>query len=125
MSGKRVALRQLERIYDQIPEVECKGLCTAFCGAIFMTELEHDRIVERTGRPLGKVDARLTCPLLSIEGRCTVYDIRPFICRLWGAEEKLRCPHGCQPKEGVLSHEMGGRLADQVKAVGGARVANF
>ena len=31
------------------------------------------------------------------EGRCTIYDDRPLVCRLWGAAENLICPFGCKP----------------------------
>ena len=31
------------------------------------------------------------------EGRCTIYNDRPLVCRLWGAAENLICPFGCKP----------------------------
>lgn len=36
------------------------------------------------------------CPAL-VENRCTVYDVRPTICRLWGAGPGMACPWGCEP----------------------------
>ncbi|NIP61853.1 MAG: hypothetical protein GWN01_01980 [Nitrosopumilaceae archaeon] len=37
------------------------------------------------------------CPYLE-NGLCSVYDVRPTICRLYGAMGE--CPYGCQPKHG-------------------------
>jgi Fe-S-cluster containining protein len=39
----------------------------------------------------------LTCPLLDMNNMCTIYDIRPMICRIFGLVKKMRCPHGCKP----------------------------
>lgn len=113
------AIAELEKMYATIPAMECKGLCTSYCGPIGMGETERLRILERIGHPpfskifptihdlddlagrelLSRVAVGcLTCPMLK-DGRCKVYDIRPMICRLWGASEDLRCPHGCRPKK--------------------------
>lgn len=95
----RVVRRKLERIYADIPDAGCKGLCVEACGPICMTGLEYYRIVEaRGGTEPGTVDPdTLTCPLLGEDGRCTVYDARPLICRLYGSAEGLECPYGCGP----------------------------
>jgi hypothetical protein len=50
------------------------------------------------------------CPALSLVGRCTVYEVRPMLCRLWGAVEGMRCDRGCLPVGGLLSDVEGGRL---------------
>jgi Fe-S-cluster containining protein len=39
----------------------------------------------------------LTCPLLTQDGKCSVYRVRPTICRLWGMTKDMKCPHGCKP----------------------------
>jgi Fe-S-cluster containining protein len=44
------------------------------------------------------------CPALK-DGRCTVYEIRPTICRLWGATQSMPCPHGCTPPEALIQAE--------------------
>lgn len=53
--------------------------------------------------PLGTVlltDARggTGCPMLDAEKRCTVYDARPLMCRMFGAvkAERLTCPFGAK-----------------------------
>jgi hypothetical protein len=35
-----------------------------------------------------------SCELL-VDGRCSIYQDRPLICRLYGVAEGLPCPHGC------------------------------
>lgn len=86
--------RHLDRLYASLPTIACKGLCADSCGPIAMTPAEFGRIAERTGSE--PVATTMTCPLLANE-RCTVYDIRPTICRLWGVVESMPCPHGCVP----------------------------
>lgn len=48
---------------------------------------------------------KLTCPLLNPDGKCSVYEDRPAICRIWGAVEKMKCPHGCRPKKWMTRDE--------------------
>jgi hypothetical protein len=104
------ALAAIEKLYDRLPSVECKGLCADSCGgAIHMSDVEHRRIVERTGIDIpqdvdpGEAASRwrmndrdLACPAL-VDERCTVHDIRPFVCRAWGAGRgEMACKHGCK-----------------------------
>lgn len=104
MSGARKAKREaLDALYAQIPDAGCKGLCQEFCGPVVMSSEEWQRIKERAGNVRA---VSLQCPLLSPEGKCTVYEVRPMICRLWGSVESLRCPHGCKPAA-YLSKEDG------------------
>lgn len=70
-----------------------------------MSRLEMKRICERTGKTEKELDFMTvmenggTCPLLK-DNRCSVYDIRPAICKVFGASDhhRLQCPHGCKPK---------------------------
>lgn len=39
----------------------------------------------------------LLCPHLGPDGRCTAYEVRPMICRLWGVTRSMACPWGCIP----------------------------
>ena len=118
MPGNRVRLRQLERLYAQVPDVKCRGLCQEACGPIGMTELEVARMEAAAGRPLPLCGPTLVCPLLGADGRCSVYAVRPMVCRQWGAVESMPCPHGCRPGR-MLSHEEGQRLLDSVREIGG------
>lgn len=98
-------LQQLEELYATIPSTGCKGLCQAYCGAILMTPLEFVRLRTAVGRPI--LNEELICGALDREtGRCTQYQRRPLICRLWGATPLLPCPHGCTPERMLTEHEM-------------------
>ena len=99
----------LEEVYAMIPEIECKGLCAQSCGPIMCEPAEADRlgvgqrIVEVNGHVVAAIpfDRKLRCAALR-NGRCTKYDLRPTICRLWGVAESMPCLWGCVP-ERVLS----------------------
>jgi Fe-S-cluster containining protein len=87
--------RTLEQIYADVVDVECKGLCADACGPIGCTREEADRMRQASGFGL-TVDATLTCGYLS-KGRCSVYAVRPLVCRLYGAAAGLPCAFGCTP----------------------------
>jgi Fe-S-cluster containining protein len=70
-----------------------------------MGRIEWQRVCRAQGER--KADS-LTCPYLE-EERCTVYEVRPLICRLWGLVESMPCPWGCKP-ERYLTHEEGHEL---------------
>lgn len=97
------AIRALRSLYAEIPDVECKGLCITACRTrIDMSGLERERIERRIGRPLPLAMSRvegLPCPMLD-HSRCTIYGLRPVVCRLYGVVESMICPHGCLPPGG-------------------------
>ncbi len=100
---------RLEALYAEVQQPECKGLCKDSCGPIGMNPREHQRIAERGVKIPHHVDALeqlvetgdYTCPALK-DGQCGVYDIRPMLCRLWGAIESLPCTYGCRPVGGLM-----------------------
>lgn len=97
----------LDELYRQAPDLLCRRQCAQSCvtGPIRIGAAEYERIAERVGyRPHGNPAAR-TCPLL-VDGLCTVHDIRPMICRLWGAAVGMRCKHGCQPDRWLTNAEV-------------------
>ena len=106
-------LVQIDRIYAGIPPVACKPDCGDCCGPISMTRAEYERIVERLGHtPAGRPDLRLAvnvttgrCSLL-VDNKCSVYDIRPLVCRLYATGPTgLQCPHGCNSERRVSEAE--------------------
>lgn len=105
-------VRELERIYAQLPKINCKKLCTAHCGPILCSELEEDRVEARLCKPLTFDETTLSCSALK-GGLCSAYEVRPLICRLFGVAEGLLCPHGCVP-ERILSKEEARQLIRQV-----------
>lgn len=138
MIKPEVIVREARRVESSLPRMNCKGLCQECCGPIGMTQFEWRRIVERLGRepvetkemPLrassGQTVARdavitlppgpnLECPMLK-DGRCSVYDIRPMICRLWGMTRTMQCPHGCTPERWISDRE-GFELMDKMQKI--------
>lgn len=97
----------LEEIYREIPSIPgCDGRCAVACGPIAMYEGEWARIVRSRGATTPRLaPGSITCPLLSATGRCTVYSVRPFICRVWGTVRTLRCPVGCEPTRWLTTAE--------------------
>ena len=106
---------RLDRLYATLPQLACQGLCAESCGPIGMSAAELDRISERIGQH--PVATSIDCPLLEAD-RCTVYAIRPMICRLWGLVETMPCPHGCTPSR-WLAHAEGFEFLRRAAAIGG------
>lgn len=112
---------QLDDLYARLPVLNCKGKCQASCGPIVMSQVEAERI--KAMRPdfitrdmemrlpsgesvgIGAISECLTCPLLTSDGKCSVYPIRPLICRMWGSVQAMRCPYGCTPRRWVSPRE--------------------
>lgn len=94
--------KEIQRIYSILPSIKCKRLSQESCGPILMSKAESDRIAERI---VPKASGDLTCPMLSIMGNCTIYDIRPAICRIYGLTRTLSCPHGCIPDRWLTDAE--------------------
>ena len=80
-----------------------------------MSRVEWQRICKRLGEERKAVD--INCPMLD-NGRCSVYDIRPMICRLWGIVETMLCHHGCKPDR-VLTAEEGFEFLQRAAEIGG------
>jgi len=88
--------KKLAKLYEKIPEVNCKGLCSEACAFIKMSDFEQQRLDKK----YGKADYLCNpCPILLIDGKCSIYKDRPFVCRMFGATKRLPCPFGCKPEE--------------------------
>jgi Fe-S-cluster containining protein len=117
MADRRAAVvAELQRIYDGLPAVSCKGRCSDSCTSIDMSGLERDRIRERgveiaARRPvlqllvLDRFDRVPRCAALTALNTCSVYEVRPLICRLFGVVSGLRCEHGCVPDRELTDAE--------------------
>ncbi len=105
----------LDRLYARLPKIQCKRKCQRYCGIVPMHQIEQERIAEQIGHkpevsytPGGPVpkDLRVApCPLLNADGRCSVYGLRPLICRVWGTAKDMACPHGCKPSRWISDKE--------------------
>ncbi len=95
-------LEKLKGLYELIPETNCKGLCQDSCGPVVFEDVERENVQSRfpgtkIPDPLKVIQSKdATCPLLKND-RCSIYEARPSICRLWGSVERLPCHHGCRP----------------------------
>ena|SRR2546421_4656866 len=113
----------LDALYAAIPHLDCKRLCQQSCGPIVMSRREWDRIEARRGaaRMYASAENRRTmvCPYLdAASGACSVYAVRPLICRLWGVVKRMRCPWGCKP-ERWLSDKQARKLLRAVQRLSG------
>lgn len=111
--------RKLDEIYVTLPSIACKGLCTASCALAPAYPAEMERLEHAAkrslpvlhGDELGPAVALArsvqdpTCPLL-VAGRCGAYDDRPYICRIFGVVDGMRCPHGCTPERILTRKEV-------------------
>jgi hypothetical protein len=93
----RIPPKELREIWAKIPPVNCKGECANSCGPIGCSSLERSLVEDRAGKTLETEGKGMDCTMLRF-GRCSVYSIRPVICRLWGAVPSMPCPHGCEPE---------------------------
>jgi Fe-S-cluster containining protein len=99
---------QLDTLYAELPTINCRGLCHTSCGPIIMTEPERQRIRDRHRLHIADLATRpgtLDCPALTAIGRCSVYESRPIVCRIWGLAEGLPCIYGCQPSRVLTDAE--------------------
>jgi Fe-S-cluster containining protein len=117
MPNARKQDRQLDALYDSLPAMRCQGHCSDACGPIAMSVRERARIIERARAPV-TCGAHATCSMLTPERRCSVYDIRPMICRLWGLVRSMKCPYGCRPEGGWLPDSEGIRLLAEADRIG-------
>ena len=105
----------LQDIYDKIPDLKCKCLCHKACGMVPAHPLEVAEIEAFTGRRVKLHDTNwgmsyencvvlkphpgsLTCRYLR-RGKCSIYEVRPLVCRLYGVAIGLECEHGCMPAQ--------------------------
>jgi len=123
--GRRRRLA-LHDVYERVPSLACRGLCVESCGPIAMSNAEDARLRE-LGVTIPSMVATAAamangeeyfCPAL-VDGRCSVYEDRPTICRLWGATESMPCPHGCRPDVPLTQEESHELLRLAARAGGG------
>jgi Fe-S-cluster containining protein len=74
--------------------MRCDDGCGDCCGPAPASKAELDRVVAyvREHKIVPK-DQGLTCPLY-LGGKCSVYSVRPLICRAFGHVDGLDCSRG-------------------------------
>lgn len=95
---------RMAALYAELPRVACKRLCQDSCAAMVfrnrgMTVFEFARATFGGTTPIPDGHPLDLCTFLR-QGRCSIYNQRPLVCRLWGVVDspKMRCPHGCEPE---------------------------
>ena len=120
MLNKRRRLRKElhEELYGLIPDMACPSGCADCCCVVRFSRYEMAQI--STARIVRAVFTRFRqattqkCPYMTENNRCSIYQVRPFVCRLFGTAdiERLRCPKGIRPKK-MLSAEEAEKLINQ------------
>ena len=101
--------------WANVPKLRCRGLCQASCRVWQATPSEVALLGKvAVVRPQGA-----ECPLL-VEGRCSVYPLRPLVCRAWGTVPSMACPHGCEPEEWLPAT----RLKELSDSIDGGKTAS-
>lgn len=110
---------ELEKVDAEVPALTtCKGKCAILCRQIRMSTLEEERIEAFRGAPIPDYEKSGVCPLLK-DGRCSVYPVRPWVCRAWGAAVPMACGWGCQPASPFLTTEETQLAQRSLRAGGG------
>ena len=97
----------IDDIYNLLPDFMCTNGCLECCqnfGVPSRTKIEDERIkvfLKENAMKLGKAHGT-TCPYLNELG-CTIYPVRPLICRLYGTSPNYRCKMEVAPLK--LLHE--------------------
>lgn len=107
--------KKLDELYKKVPEIACKGLCYQGCTIIPAALIEIKRAKDRLHtNPFHynkeKIEEKIKMGNIPIckalkNKRCSIYTIRPLICRLYGVAENFDCPFGCKPKTILTTKE--------------------
>lgn len=83
--------------YSGIPACHCPTGCAKCCGPILWNE-EEDQAIRAYLRKRGGTMPRghgVYCPFLQVgKHRCSIYPVRPLVCRLYGVTRTLTCEVG-------------------------------
>lgn len=93
----------LEELYAILPDVPCKRLCHESCSFIGTFRAERERY-QGAGVAPPRMD-EAPCRHLMFNGECGAHELRPVICRLYGATEDLTCPWGCRAEQQLTQAE--------------------
>ena len=84
----------LDSLYRQLPEMKCISGCTDCCAHVAISRLEIEGLTELEQAKWAQLS--FTCPMV-VEGvGCSIYEKRPFVCRLFATNPLIRCPRGCK-----------------------------
>jgi Fe-S-cluster containining protein len=105
---------KLQKVYDQIPKSSCPPGCGCCCGILFPSLTEISNIKEWLkdhGRDYIDFNMLIgsSCPYLNPDDKqCTIYPVRPFLCRILGVSVDLPCPLKLNKPERIINHQISG-----------------
>ena len=78
------------------PHFKCNN-CGECCGPVPISEKEYNKIkkycIENNIVPIKNID--IICPFRdTINKKCTIYEVRPTLCKLMGVTKGMFCPNG-------------------------------
>lgn len=78
----------------RLPIMQCDPNCGECCGIVLCTQQEFDRVVAYAERhSIEPIRQGSTCPFYQ-GGKCAVYEVRPFPCKMFGHVPGMNCPRG-------------------------------
>lgn len=87
---------KIGELYKKIPESKCDNQCTRCCTNII-------QFTPSEKASMGGYEYNGKCSHL-IDGKCSIYENRPFVCRIFGTSEILRCDN-CIPERFLSEKE--------------------
>ena len=96
-------LTELERLIPQVPD-RCPAGCSECCGPQFLSAVEATRMGLEGSKHTGCTKT-FNCALLT-SGGCSVYENRPFVCKLFGTTNaSYICRNSDQSKKQLNQHQ--------------------
>lgn len=77
----------------KLPTMQCDSDCGECCGIVPVTKKEYDTILDFVwNNNIKLISQGSTCPFYN--GQCSIYSVRPLICRIFGHSPRLPCKKG-------------------------------
>ena len=99
-------MNELKELYKKIPSSVCKDGCSKCCRDVIQFTPSEEKA-------MGGYSNDGKCVHLK-DGKCSVYENRAFVCRLFGTSEMLRC-EGCTPSHVLSEEETSALIHEYVK----------
>jgi Fe-S-cluster containining protein len=97
--------KKYQKLYKRLPKFECVEGCHMCCGQIPFHPWEANKVGIKEGLQLDD-DCQFIC-----KNGCSIYEDRPFMCRLFGVvdDDRLRCHEG-----GKAEYQITSELAEEL-----------
>lgn len=100
----------LQDLYKKIPSFKCNEGCVDCCGIVPWAGIEWEKVKDKREHTM------TTCPY-AVNGKgCEIYENRPFVCRMFGTEDRVPCPHHYRPDQ-LLTDEKAKELIATYKKI--------